>query len=876
MGHRHLPCAALALVVAAASLGFPPTARAGGPNPVAAENALAGDAGWRLGWPAGPGVLEGYASAASVNHGESIDVHVRADAAHTMRWALYRMGWYGGAQGRRILAGGPVAVAPRPTPAPTATGLIECAWPVTFSVQTDRSWASGIYVVVMRRDDGPQSYVIFVVRADERKGAAVVQASVTTWQAYNPWGGKSLYVGPAAQEVSFDRPYLEGAGAGHYFRYEHHFVTWAESRGLDLVYVTNVDVDRDPSLLSGQRLFLSVGHDEYWSRPARQAVEAAIAAGVSAAFLSANTMYWQIRLEPAKHDGTPRRTQVCWKGLVARDPLGTTQLATTKWRSPPVNEPENAVLGVMYTAGDLVDGAWVVADASHWLLEGTGLQDGDGIPALAGYESDRTVENGRTPPGTQVVARSPVIDATGRPDWHEATVRTADSGAFVFAAGGIHWAWGLSHPRHADARVRRMTENLFVRAGIVPTSPEPSDASPPRVEPRGDVLRSIWTFAGRPFEEGLRDGPATSALFRRPSAAAVDAAGNAFVADTGNHAIRMIRNDAARTVVTIAGNGERGTALGDGAAARLAGPTGIAVGPDGAVYVSDTGNQRILRLRPGAGGWTAERLAGSDGDADFRDGGAGVARFQNPGGLVLAGGMLYVADRQNNAIRRVDPATGRTDTLAGGRGLGELDGPPGVGQLNVPADLAAAGDALYVVDAGNRLVRRVSIASGAISAFAGTGGTGFDAGGYADGAAGDARFMAAGGILVDGADVLVADAGNSCVRRVRDGQVSTIAGTQFGAREGAPADARLAAPTGLARLGPGEWLAVDQGASTLLRLSANDPPRLAPGPDAQPGAAAAPDGGAPGRGGCGGCGSSGGAGLLAAVAVALRRSRGRR
>jgi len=336
------------------------------PNPIAAENALPGDSGWQLRQRAGAGVLEGYASATSVNHGEAIDVHLRASAAHTVRWRLYRMGWYGGAGGRLVASGGPVDVGPQPTPAPTALGLVECAWPVSFTVQTGPGWTSGVYVAAITRDDGPQTYVVFVVRADERRGAAVFQSSVTTWQAYNAWGGKSLYSGGPAREVSFDRPYLEGNGAGQYFRWEHPFVEWAESRGLDLTYATNVDLDRDPALLAGQRLFLSVGHDEYWSRPARAALEGAIDSGVSAAFLSANSVYWQIRLEASRTSGAPRRTLVCYKGS-PDDPLRGTPLETVQWRDAPVSEPENALLGVMYSAWLLADAPFVVTNASHWI-----------------------------------------------------------------------------------------------------------------------------------------------------------------------------------------------------------------------------------------------------------------------------------------------------------------------------------------------------------------------------------------------------------------------------------------------------------------------------------------------------------------------------
>jgi hypothetical protein len=159
-----------------------------------------------------------------------------------------------------VAQGGPVAVGPQAVPAPTAdTGLVECRWPVTFTLATDPTWTSGVYLVRLQRDDGKQSYAIFVLRADERKGVAVAQASFTTYQAYNAFGGRSLYDGPA-QKVSYDRPFAEGNGSGQYFRYEHALVKWAEACGYDLTYLTDLDVDRAPALLLGQKLFLAVGH----------------------------------------------------------------------------------------------------------------------------------------------------------------------------------------------------------------------------------------------------------------------------------------------------------------------------------------------------------------------------------------------------------------------------------------------------------------------------------------------------------------------------------------------------------------------------------------------------------------------------------------
>jgi hypothetical protein len=473
--------------------GTPAAGNAGaatGPGWIARENALPGDPGWRLVQPARPAQLAAYASHASAAAGEEVRVHARADGARTLTWALYRMGWYGGAEGRRVAEGGPVAVGPRPTPAPDpVTGLVACDWPATFAVTVSPDWTTGIFLFVLTRDDGPQTYVPLVVRDGTRRGAAVYQASVTTWQAYNGWGGKSLYRGGPAVEVSFDRPYDEGNGAGQYFLFEHDLVRWAERRGYDAVYATNLDLDADPALLEGQRLFLSVGHDEYWTRTMRERVEAALDHGVHAAFLGSNAVYWHVRLEPSR-DGSarPRRTLVCWKFRSAEEPHAGTPLETVRFRDAQLAWPENALLGVMYVGWFPIEGPfpWIVRNAGHWLYEGTGARDGDAIPGIVAYEVDRTVPNGRAPAGVEVIARSPVVLAEGQPEHHEAAVHVRPSGAILFAAGTNAWSWGLSRPGVADARVERVMENLLARAGVRPggevVAPPPwTDPPPPPV-----------------------------------------------------------------------------------------------------------------------------------------------------------------------------------------------------------------------------------------------------------------------------------------------------------------------------------------------------------------------------------------------------------
>jgi hypothetical protein len=473
-------------------------------NPVVVENARPGDA-WGLARRAKPAELEGYAGQVSVQHGDAIDIHARSDVPHTLTWDVFRMGYYGGLGARRVASGGPVQVGPQTTPAADpSTGLIECAWPTTFQVQTGSDWTSGVHLVRLTRDDGPQRYVIVIVRADERKGVAVVQASVTTWQAYNDWGGESLYktstgqTGGYAKVVSFDRPYGDPEGAGQFLWFEYYFILWAESRGYDLTYATNLDIDRDPSLLDGQKIFLSVGHDEYWTLAQRSAVEAAIGRGVNVAFLGADALEWQIRLDASSRVGV-RRREVCYKGLDS-DPLHGTPLETAHWRSQALDRPENELVGVMYDSYQTQNFPFVTVNTTHWVYAGTGVKDGDALAPIVGYEFDRVFDNGRTPANLVVLARSPVVGYDGTASTHNASIYTATSGAWVFAAGTIEWSWGLAGglgPKNvADKTVQRMTANLFERAGLSASAAGATfGAASPRSSVRhGAVLESPPEF----------------------------------------------------------------------------------------------------------------------------------------------------------------------------------------------------------------------------------------------------------------------------------------------------------------------------------------------------------------------------------------------
>lgn len=444
-------------------------------NPVQLENARAGTSEWRLLHRA-DGEIEGYASATSVNQGQAIRFYVNtADPTYTLN--IYRMGWYGGLGARKVH--GPVVrhgfpqIVPQPDP---VTGLVECAWTDPYAITIPSDWLSGAYLVKLTSNaTNKDTYIPFTVREDSRPSNHYVQFSVTTWQAYNPWGGKSLYTNLQAYKVSFNRPYGNGSGTGDFlWRWEYAMVRFLEREGFDVTYGTNVDTHRRGHLLTSHKSFLSVGHDEYWSWEMRSSVEAALAGGVSLGFFSANTCYWQVRFEPSALDGALDRTMVGYKEHAPiKDPFALDSdpsndgRVTTKWRDAPVNLPEAALLGVQYIDHP-VDAAIVIDDVTSaaWVFESTGLTQGSSLPGLLGYEVDAVAP--ATPAGTIRLGHSPFLGDGDVTRYSDMTLYER-AGAYVFATGSIQWAWGLddwnAEERGArlSAAAQQITRNLLRR-----------------------------------------------------------------------------------------------------------------------------------------------------------------------------------------------------------------------------------------------------------------------------------------------------------------------------------------------------------------------------------------------------------------------------
>jgi len=455
-----------------------------------AENAKPGTLNWICNHVQPDHALEGFAGQVSAVPGDDVPLFVNT-TARAVQVQAYRMGYYQGLGGRLVVQTDFVAANAQPAPVVTpGVGTVSCPWSPTLTLNITKDWLPGCYLLKLVGDGGEEQFVPLTIRDDASMASYVLQNSVTTWQAYNLWGEYSLYYGRTASGgsdfasrariVSFDRPYPQtwASGAADFVGNELPLLMHLESVGLDLTYWTDVDLHVRPDLLANHRCLFSLGHDEYWSQPMRQAAATASANGVNLAFLGANACYRQIRMEPSSVG--PNRLEVCYKDA-AEDPLAQEQpsLTTVNWDQAPVNDPESNLIGSMYqSVGAKAD--MVVTDGSSWFFDGCNLSDGHAFPNVILGEYDRYVPSLPGPANVDVLAHSPV---PGQSNWSDVTYYTAPgNGGGVLASGSASFVSLLSttgdipslvipgpFPGVTDV-IRRAMENLYGRFGLGPAS----------------------------------------------------------------------------------------------------------------------------------------------------------------------------------------------------------------------------------------------------------------------------------------------------------------------------------------------------------------------------------------------------------------------
>lgn len=420
-----------------------PTERQAGPTPDAdplPRRRPRGSEGWRLTRDTGRRI-QAYTTAASGLPGTRVGLRVSTGAAG-YRVHAYRLGGYRGGSGLRVWSSQTVPGRRQPAPvfAPHETRTIVARWTDDLTIDTT-GWAPGFYVLKLRTGAGAETQVPYVVSSPSAHGRVVLVAPVTTWQAYNSFGGYSLYAGREgdrrAWAVSFDRPYEGVLGANDFRTAFVPVVLRAERLGIPLAYFANVDLHARPTRLTGARGYVSVGHDEYWTLAMRRAVTLARDAGTNVAFLGANTMYWRIRLSPNL------RLQTGYRDSAALDPARDRRPAetTARFRDQPSARPENALVGMLYECYP-VDTDYVVVSPRWWGFRGTGVRQGSRIHGLVGPESDRVYPDKATPRPLQVLSNSS-FSCRGVTTTTQSVYYTVPSGAGVFTAGTLRWGCAM-------------------------------------------------------------------------------------------------------------------------------------------------------------------------------------------------------------------------------------------------------------------------------------------------------------------------------------------------------------------------------------------------------------------------------------------------
>ena len=428
----------------------------------------------------------GYASKVSVAPGESLSFHISNSLNAPYALTIYREGMV-----RQLMATIPNVQSENYSCAGKAsTG---CGWPAAATFTVPTTWSSGAYTVEIPRGGGGRYQILFFVR-ERTPGTARILflTSVNTFQAYNAYGGGSLYDTevPKLQKVSFDRPY-DGNGLGNFNRWERHFVEWAEAAGYPLAYATTYDLEFIPNLLTPYDVVIIGGHSEYWTWAMRQRIKAYVAGGGRFMNLSGNTMWWQVRFED---NG---RTMVGYKSWVD-DPVKTREGATDENWNYPIFDSSFLITGLHWPYGGYpgaTGNGYYVVNAGHWVYAGTGLaendlygkgptrdtsihdKESDGLAFNCGTDGSSIlgpIVGTGTPANFTILGLTPVLSKIRSINGTAMMgLYTTPSGGAVFSAGTTGWVLGLDQPA-----VDRVTRNVIDRflSNSLPQEPNAADA----------------------------------------------------------------------------------------------------------------------------------------------------------------------------------------------------------------------------------------------------------------------------------------------------------------------------------------------------------------------------------------------------------------
>lgn len=439
--------------------------------------------------------VEGYTGRQSYIPGETVEFHLSSSEEY-ITLSIYRLGL----EEEMVWTNDSIKTGNYPVPESASTH--GCQWPVALELEIPESWKTGYYEVRFKITDRGEKFIqrnrrtaesstFFVIRNSEpgKDSKILLQLATNTYNAYNNWGGSSLYgyhgrANLQGHRVSFERP-----SNSLFYRWEYDFIKWAERENIILDYATNLDLEFHPEMLENYHLVLSVGHDEYWSAKMRDHLESFITAGGNVAFFSGNSVCWQVRTEDYG------KALTSWKQWYNMDPVfqtGQYDTLSTLWSHHLIGRPENELTGVGFlfggyhkSHGQFMDGsgAYTVHRPEHWILEETGLekdQEFGGKNTIVGYECDgcemvwvdglpEPTHRDGTPENFVIVATAPARWHPDDAEWYDqwekgrtgaAVIGTYTRGGTVVTVGSTDWAHGL---KGDDPVVEKITRNVIER-----------------------------------------------------------------------------------------------------------------------------------------------------------------------------------------------------------------------------------------------------------------------------------------------------------------------------------------------------------------------------------------------------------------------------
>lgn len=411
----------------------------------------------------GPKAVEGWFDAPSATCGDQIGLHITGNG-RAVKIKIYRMGYYGGAGARLITSTsvGPIKQYGTPQISKAPESTVSTNWPVAWSLKINTATIPGLYLIRLDDGGGDSSLVPLTIEEPTIQSSITFVSSILTWQAYNQWGGYSLYKGPNMQRgtratiVSFNRPY-DGDGSGQFRYMEYPLIKIAERLGLDINYITDLELDRNIASLRSTKSILYGGHGEYWTANMRKNLQRSIDSGINLVSLGGNAAYAHPRLQ------ANNRQLVMWRSSTADPNRNDPVLATTGWRQVPILQPESKILGAQYV-GLGVSGDYTVRHPNRWPF--TRMTHPAVLKSIVGREVDSPLYS--IGPAVEVLADS-AIDFNGKAVTIMATYYTNSKNAGVIDISTNGWTcaiddicpWHPSISRDTKTDARIITEEIL-------------------------------------------------------------------------------------------------------------------------------------------------------------------------------------------------------------------------------------------------------------------------------------------------------------------------------------------------------------------------------------------------------------------------------